>query len=69
MSEHWAIEQLKRIVIEAMVQHADGAGMAVSARRAADEIVALLPLPPTTELQRLGQEFDASQADNGHGLG
>lgn len=41
-AEHWAIEQLKRIVIKAIVENADGGGLAVSSRRAADSIVALL---------------------------
>jgi hypothetical protein len=40
--EHWAIEQVKRIVIKAMVGNKKGDGMAVTARRATDDILELL---------------------------
>jgi hypothetical protein len=40
--EHYAIEQVKRIVIAAMVEKEKGAGMAVTARRAADDLIDLL---------------------------
>lgn len=40
--EHWAIEQVKRIIIQAMVGNKTGDGMAVTARRAADQIIRLL---------------------------
>lgn len=40
--EHWATEQIKRIVIQAMVENANRKGMAVPARKATDQIIALL---------------------------
>lgn len=54
MAEHYETERLKRIVInEAIVPCLNGQGMAVSARRAVDAIIALIipmakhtPLPP-----------------------
>ena len=38
----WAIEPLKQIIIKAMVDHAKGAGMAVTARIAVDATLAYL---------------------------
>lgn len=40
--EHWSTEQVKRAVIEAIVEHGNTKGMAVAARRAADKIIRLL---------------------------
>lgn len=40
--EHWHTEQVKRIVMAAIVEHATSKGMAVASRRAADKLFALL---------------------------
>lgn len=40
--EHWSIEQVKRLVVQAIVHHSQGVGMAVSSRVAADQIIDLL---------------------------
>lgn len=40
--EHWATEQVKRIVTAAIVEHSNTGGMAVASRRAADKLLALL---------------------------
>ena len=42
MSEHWATQEIKREVIQAMVAYSNGEGMSVSARVATDNILDIL---------------------------
>ncbi len=57
MSEHHAREQLKRIVIDAMVEYSRGGGMAVTAGDAADKIISLMD-PSPEEIERRKRAFN-----------
>lgn len=56
----WMVEPLKRFVIKAIVDHSKGGGMAVTAREAADAIMALYPRP--SDRARIA-DYDAALLD------